>query len=165
MDEQELKKNGFQSSLFLKGFFLVNKKDKKKLCRLCTEKMEFSVQTGNSTLKRHLKAKNLSKFEEIRISELELIEFPFDESGSSEESFGSNMKNRLNIKNREKSIGLQLTLKESLGAQNKDSVIKNFTLLKAIHGLPYRIFDSVYFKKALESKSKHSKEKQISLHI
>ena len=30
MDEQEeLKRNGFQSSLFLKGFFLVNKKEKK----------------------------------------------------------------------------------------------------------------------------------------
>ena len=29
MDERELKKNGFQSSLFLKGFFLVNKKEKK----------------------------------------------------------------------------------------------------------------------------------------
>ena len=85
--------------------------------------MHFAALSVNSTLKKHLKAKHPSQFEEIRTSKLELLDSPLDESGSSEENGRTDMKNRLHIKDMEISQGLQLTLKDSLGTKSN----KNFT--------------------------------------
>ena len=44
-----------------------------------------------------------------------------------------------------------VTIEKAYETKNTESVVKSFALLKAIHGLPYRIFDSIYFKNALDS--------------
>ena len=150
MDEIDLKKNGFYSILFLKKAFLVKKADQKKVSGYCSSNTEFSEGTGNSTLKKHLKAKHPIQYNEL-FSNKEESELPRTQSDTSEENFGSNIKTPFSIKKMAKITDGQFTIEEAFETKNAESVVKNFALLKAIHGLPYRIFDSIYFKNALDS--------------
>lgn len=156
MNEVDLKKNGFTSPLFLKNIFLVKTNGRQKVCQLCEVPFEYSEETGNSSLKQHLKAKHPIKFNEI---------FNAKETDTAEENIEKNIDNSLAKKKKEivKNPGYQPSIKEAFKTENYNSVIKNFALLKAIHGLPYRLFDSVYFKKAIESYRCVSSEKGIEI--
>lgn len=121
MDDIDLKKNGFQSSLFLKKAFFVQKVDKKKVCGYCITKTEFSEGSGNSTLKKHLKAKHPSQYDEL-FSKREESQFPHFQSDTSEENFGSNSKIPFLTKNMGKITDGQYTLERPFKQKMKNQL-------------------------------------------
>lgn len=161
LSKDDMEKIWIVSELFLNNIFLINKDTFERKCNTCQQK--FSKTTGNSSLKKHLRAKHPKVYESI------------ENQSEEEECTVENLKQSGEIKSPVIDINFSKTMSFSIPKKpiqkkidevflipSKEKVIKDFSLLKAVHNLPYRLFDSPLFWKAINSYSKCSDKPQIS---
>lgn len=125
-----------------------------KVCNFCSFLTEYSEETGKSTLKIHLKAKHKAQHDKLfgegelssdNIDNMEKTDYEHEDGGK---------KKKILVP-----LTFQKNLRDAFKQSDENSALRNFAILKAVHDLPYRIFDSYYFRKALESYILQGREK------
>ena len=164
LNETELKRHSYTSKIFMEKYFLIRKSDFKRICGTCKE--EFSVKSSTATLNRHLASKHeINKAKEEK-------EFLSCSSGSEKEIGGEEgdiTMNSIEVNLSKKKIITdekgQRKLIEIFVPMVEKPLAKEFAILKCKHSLSYRLFDSPYFSKALQSYRLSKTPPKINSHI